>query len=469
MADNEGTVAARDPSMKSSEAVLESPPPSSRIRWLFLGVCAALLVLLLASSLLAVRYLNTMHAQELAITRALDERSQMLSSLWLAVQNYNDSVQQFVAETQVAGKVSHRRQLDALTLEIDSGLSRYPVQRDSAEAALLETLRGLFIQQRTVYVAIVDREAADHRPESQALLLQRIKPLQRQMMDWSARLRTWNQKRGQFADASRLAEYSSAQGGLARTLAIGLGSGLLLVLAGMAYIVRLERQTDQRYAQLAQSRRESQFLAARLLDAQEDERRSISRELHDEIGQSLGVLLVDLSRLSNAPPGNPEELKAQLGNMKSLTERTFQAVRNIALLLRPSMLDDLGLVAALEWQGREVSRRSEMEVEVQSENVSSGLPDEVTICVYRIVQEALNNAVRHSGAKNARIILSQSPRGLQVRVTDDGRGFDTARARGLGLLGMEERVSRLGGKLTNVSSPSGGTEICGELPVPVPL
>jgi signal transduction histidine kinase len=147
------------------------------------------------------------------------------------------------------------------------------------------------------------------------------------------------------------------------------------MLGGMAYIFRLERQTQYRYAQLARSQRELQQLSARLLDAQETERRSISRELHDEIGQSLGALLVDIGRLLNAFSQERPEERARLDHMKLVTERTVQAVRNIALLLRPSMLDDLGLVAALEWQGREVSRRSEMEVAVESGNIPEDLPD----------------------------------------------------------------------------------------------
>ena len=152
--------------------------------------------------------------------------------------------------------------------------------------------------------------------------------------------------------------------------------------------------------------------------------------------------------------------------MKSVTERTFQAVRNIALLLRPSMLDDLGLVAALEWQGREVSRRSEIEVEVQSENVSDSLPDEYRICVYRLVQEALSNAVRHSGAKNAEVVVRQSPKSILVRVSDDGHGFNSQRTRGLGLLGMEERVKRLAGTFTVESKPDHGVTLTAELPFP---
>jgi signal transduction histidine kinase len=140
-------------------------------------------------------------------------------------------------------------------------------------------------------------------------------------------------------------------------------------------------------------------------------------------------------------------------------------VRNIALLLRPSMLDDLGLVSALEWQGREVSRNSEVEVEVQSENVSDSLPDEYRVCVYRLVQEALNNAVRHSGAKNAKVSVKQSPERITVEVTDDGKGFDSERTRGLGLLGMEERVKRLAGTLKVSSNPGQGVTVKAELPL----
>ena len=153
--------------------------------------------------------------------------------------------------------------------------------------------------------------------------------------------------------------------------------------------------------------------------------------------------------------------------MKSLAERTVGTVRDIALLLRPSMLDDLGLVAALEWQGREISRRSRMEVAVESENVSDELPDEYRICVYRLVQEALNNAVRHSGARNARVRVTGGASGIAIEVSDDGRGFDPQRTRGLGILGMEERVKRLGGSLTVKSAPGQGAVLMAELPSPV--
>jgi signal transduction histidine kinase len=136
----------------------------------------------------------------------------------------------------------------------------------------------------------------------------------------------------------------------------------------------------------------------------------------------------------------------------------------MALMLRPSMLDDLGLIAALEWQGREVSRRSEAEVQVDAENVSEQLPEEHKTVIYRVVQEALNNAARHSGAKNIRVKVRQDNGRIAMEVADDGSGFDPVRTRGLGILGMEERVKRLGGTFAIDSHPGGGTTIRFELP-----
>ena len=109
------------------------------------------------------------------------------------------------------------------------------------------------------------------------------------------------------------------------------------------------------------------------------------------------------------------------------------------------MLDDLGLIPALEWQAREVSRRSSLKVKVQAENVQDSLPDAIRTCVYRIVQEALHNASRHSGAKSAVVGVRQTAGELELTVQDDGSGFDPNTTRGLGLLGMEERVKQLGG------------------------
>lgn len=472
MVNSEVITQAEQPPAESARG--QALPSSGKLHWLFLGVSCALLGLLLASGAVAVASLRKMHAQQSAITHVLTERTQLLSGLSLSVQSYNDAVQRFLGQAQAnqaqedqaqrEQAAASRHHIEQLAVEIDSDLRRYPVDRDSAEAVLFDGMRDVYLQQRTVYVAVLESKPDQRRREAQNLIKQQMEPLQKKITDWSGKMRTWNSDRLKTVDDSLVAELAGAQSGLTKALAIGLASGLLLVLSGMAYIVRLERQTRGGYDELVQSRRELQDLSSRLVDAQETERRSISRELHDEIGQSLGALLVDLGHLSTAMADQHPEVKEQLANMKSIAERTFQSVRNIALLLRPSMLDDLGLVAALEWQAREISRRSDIEVEIQSENVSDDLPDEYRICVYRLVQEALNNAVRHSGAKNATVAVRQSPTSIVARISDDGQGFDPVRTRGLGLLGMDERVKRLSGTLSVESTPGHGATVTAELP-----
>src|ERR1035438_1545436 len=369
----------------------EPTPPSSRLRCLFLCVSVFLLALLLVSGVLVVRFLSEMRIQEVAGTRALAERTHALSGLLFSIQSDAEALQQFVAQTAADRDAEARRRLDQLTLEIDSGFDRYPSVRDSEEDALLNGMRRVFSQQRTLYITILAARPPQRRRQADSLLAERLVPVQKQILDWSGKLQVWNGERLQYADRARVTQFANLQGSLSRVLAIGFGSGLLLVLGSMAYIVRLDRQTRARYVELARSRHALRELSARLVDAQETERRAISRELHDEVGQSLGALLVDIGRLSTTLSGGHPEVKVQLDNLKSVAERTFQTVRNIALLLRPSMLDDLGLAAALEWQGREVSRRSEIEVSVESESVPENLPDESKIYIYRLVQEALNN------------------------------------------------------------------------------
>ena len=448
--------------MSPEESNLSAPGaewPSPRLRWVLLGALLGLLALIFVSGAAATRTLREMHQQERDARRALADRAQMLSSLSVSIEVYNEDIGRYVGYPPEKSDPQVRRQLDRLTADIGSQLSRYPGQRQPEEAAFLEAIRELYQRHLDLYQSALAASAA---PQARGQIL----TMRTELLDWSGQLNAWNGRQLHSSDEALLSQFSRLQASLTGSLSIALAAGLLLVIASMAYILRLERQTRNRYRELAQSRHELERLSSRLVDAQEEERRSISRELHDEVGQSLGALLVDLGRLSTNLPADSAEIRERIDHMKSLAERTVGTVRDIALLLRPSMLDDLGLVAALEWQGREVSRRSQMEVAVESANVSGDLPDEYKICVYRLVQEALNNAVRHSRAPNARVRVTGSASGISIEVSDDGQGFDPQRARGLGILGMEERVKRLGGSLAVKSAPGQGTVLTAELPLP---
>jgi signal transduction histidine kinase len=244
---------------------------------------------------------------------------------------------------------------------------------------------------------------------------------------------------------------------LERRFRVVLGSGLLLALAAGAGIAAA---TARRLVRLEA---DSRALSARLVRAQEEERRSIARELHDDVGQALSGLLLDVGAAARLD--STAEIRPRLGGIAGQAERLVDSVRRIALALRPSMLDDLGLVAALEWQAREVAKRGGFAVEVAAEDEAGELPDPQRTCIYRVAQEALQNCARHSKAARVRVRLERASDGVALRVEDDGAGFRPARERGMGMLGMQERVAQLGGRLRVQSEPGRGTTVTAELPV----
>jgi signal transduction histidine kinase len=227
----------------------------------------------------------------------------------------------------------------------------------------------------------------------------------------------------------------------------------------------MEAELQERYEEGLRARQELQELSARLLSAQEEERRSISRELHDEVGQSLSALLMEAGNAAARVSPDSTEVRRHVDSIKRLAEASVQVIRNMSLLLRPSMLDDLGLVPALEWQAREVFKRTGLRVQVTADENASELPDEHKTCIYRVVQEALHNCARHAQARSVTVEVHRQPSQIVLTVEDDGRGFDARRVRGLGLVGMEERVHHLGGDLRVKSRPGAGTTIAVVLPL----
>jgi signal transduction histidine kinase len=236
---------------------------------------------------------------------------------------------------------------------------------------------------------------------------------------------------------------------LGAEMALVVGLGLLVSIGAGRRLLQLEGETRS--------------LSARLERAQEEERRSIARELHDEIGQAVSGIVLDVGRAANTAESAP--LRLQLTAISEAAERTVESVRRIALSLRPSMLDDLGLVAALEWQAREVGNRTGLDVEVKAEDSAGEMPDAQRTCIYRVTQEALRNCVRHAGASAVRVGLTKAAKSVMLEVEDNGKGFRVGRSRGLGLIGMEERVARLGGRFRVRSEPGRGTMLSVELPL----
>jgi PAS domain S-box-containing protein len=234
--------------------------------------------------------------------------------------------------------------------------------------------------------------------------------------------------------------------------------------------------TDAKEAEMERerSRQLLRELAARSQGVREEERINLARELHDEMGQSLTLLRLDIAWLNNRmtklAPGNPaiDPLQAKLGSMEHVLQDTLSTVRRIISSLRPPILDELGLADAIQWQADEFTRRVAIRCEVVAD-ATDPLPKEVATGVFRIFQEILTNVARHAHATRVEVKLNRTPEGiLQLRVADNGRGFreqEKANGKSFGLLGMRERAWALGGTVKIDSSPGAGTTVFVRLPL----
>jgi signal transduction histidine kinase len=253
---------------------------------------------------------------------------------------------------------------------------------------------------------------------------------------------------------------------LRRTVFLALSFGLLVALISAARVAVLERRSEQQRGRAESAEEELRRLSRSLVRTQEEERRSLSRELHDAVGQMLSAMTMELGNME-AVITSPERLRERLDEARGLNSETIRAVRDLAISLRPAMLDELGLGPALRWQGREFSRRSGVPVTVQIDGDLEGLPETHRTCIYRIVQEALTNCAKHAQAKNIRISIYGRHDWIQLSIQDDGVGFEPRHAspQGLGLIGIQERVRDLEGKVTVISQPQKGTILEVEVPV----
>jgi signal transduction histidine kinase len=203
-------------------------------------------------------------------------------------------------------------------------------------------------------------------------------------------------------------------------------------------------------------------LTGRLLQAQETERRRIARELHDDLSQRLALLCVQLDLVSQRPPESPAQLAALMQDLSSQVKQLSTALHDLSRQLHPTKLEQLGLVAAVNGLCNEMSQTHSLPIEFVHHDVPESIPADTALCLYRIVQEALRNVVKHSGAHGVDVELNGDADAIHLCITDNGAGFDPKSVEGkggLGVVSMRERLRLVGGKMAIDSSPSGGTRV----------
>jgi signal transduction histidine kinase len=243
--------------------------------------------------------------------------------------------------------------------------------------------------------------------------------------------------------------------------------GLAVALGAVFRLRVLEQRSDEQRSIAREAERQMRELSQRLVAAQEEERKNLSRELHDHVAQVLTALRMELGRIERMRGPDDARIAAAVVEGRKLVDGLFHTVRDLALGLRPSMLDDIGLQAALEWHVRDFTSRCGVGVQLTMTGEFEAVPDRHRTCVYRAVQEGLTNCVRHSQATQVSVTVAGGRDQVQVSIADDGVGLDPARRRqGLGLRGIEERVHELDGSVTLGRAPNKGTLLAITLPLP---
>jgi signal transduction histidine kinase len=417
------------------------------------------LAIMLLSGADALRVLGDFRRNDDRIRRQFLFRDHVLTDIRSQVYVSGTYIRDYLLEPESARAETYRANLELVRGQMESALESYG-HGPPAETTHYAALRAELADYWGILAPIFRWTPDERRRLGYAFLRDEVFPRRQNMLAIADRIAAINEQQLNAGNQEVAGLLRGFQTRLVVTLIAALALGLGMTWLSVRRVLAMERQAQVRYEESLDARGRLKELSAKLVQAQETERRALSRELHDEVGQSLSAVLVELRNLSKSPGVHP-----QVETIKGLVENTIGVVRNMALLLRPSMLDDLGLIPALKWQAREVSKRTQMDVSVAVELDGENLPDEYNTCIYRVVQEALHNCSNHAHASKVRIRVHQDDVRLSLSIQDNGQGFDSRQVKGLGLLGIEERVARLGGTSSVRSDPGSGTVLAIDLPI----
>jgi signal transduction histidine kinase len=361
----------------------------------------------------------------------------------------------------------YRDELSQIRRTIEQAMAEYAPHAD-VEQADVDRLRRRLREFWDAIEPVLTSARGATPAESRAFLRDEVIPRRETVINISEEIHALN-KDAFEAEQKELAEIrGTLHLRIWLTSLTTIGLALVVALLAARAVGRLNARLRDQHRHEVKQTRELARLSTRLLEAQEDERRRIARELHDEIGQALGALKLELAVAERTAAGS--SLDVVLAEARSITDRTITTVRDLSQLLHPAMLDHLGLPDTADWYLRAFSRRTGIASELRIERLDERLPHDVEVCTYRVIQEATTNVARHAGATSCRVRIARDPRALRVVVEDNGHGFTPGPPRmtdghGLGLIGVRERVASLGGSLRVESGAGAGTCLTVDLPL----
>ena len=403
-----------------SDHVGSDRPFSSRLA-LAIGF-GGLLSIMAAAGIDAQRVLQQFRRSDDQIRRRYLSQNHVLNDIRSDVYVSGTYVRDYLLDPDPDTAETYRTSLQHVRAHMEGALESYRREAAPPEVGHYSALRTELMDYWRILDPIFQWNPEERRRSGYAFLRDEVFPRRQNMLAIADRIADINEQQLNAGNDQVVSLLIRFQTRLLLTLVAALALGLGMAWFSSRKILRLEDQARNRYEEVVDARRQLTELSARLVQAQETERRALSRELHDEVGQSLSAVLIELRNLSQGlAVRSGQQLRSHVETIKALVETTVRVVRNMSLLLRPSMLDDLGLIPALKWQARESSKHTSMDVSVATELDSDDLPDEYKTCIYRVVQEALHNCARHSQATTVRIRVEQKPGRLMLVIQDDGQ------------------------------------------------
>lgn len=461
-----------DPPLEGARrfAFLQPSARGSTIRTVLVLGFVVIFALWLVSTGALVQRVREAERQSAAVTARFTAGEELLFTMRAQVLMSSIYVRDALLDTRPDAASFHRDQLRATRASVDQAVERYLPNVDAGmEREHWSRFEADVQDYWSSFAPVLAGEVIGTPSDAYAFLRREVIPKRDRILQIADDLRVLNQDALEQQQAAVAQLHQALRQRLWWTSGIAAACAFAIALFAARYAGRLEWRIREQHQQERNHKRELQRLSAELVHAQENERRTIGRDLHDEIGQALMTIKLDLGAIERS--GQLAGVTAQmLAEARSTTDQAIRSVRDISQLLHPAMLDQFGLAVTVDAYIRSFSQRTGIETALVQDRMDGRFASELEITVYRVVQEALTNVSKHSQATSCRVYLHRLPYSLLVTVEDDGTGFDQARLdgtnkrHGVGLVGVRERVSRLGGTFRLDTNVGKGVRLTIELP-----
>lgn len=436
---------------------------------LFVGFGLICAIWLIAGYYLTRRMADAEH-RSAAINERYTRAQELLATARSQVLLGSVYVRDALLDPNPASSREYRAKLDAAYRVADQALAQYvPVLDALTERERIGRLQAEVDDFRTTVAEVLATDSRHWAADAPTLLRRRIMPKREAAVRVTEEMQALNRAAFVQQQSEIAAIYRTTHRRLWESFGLAVLASLVVGIVAIVYVGQLENRLERQRVRERATARDLQRLSSQLITAQEEERRTIARELHDEVGQALTALKVELALAERAVAVDGRPTQA-LDDARAIADSTLHTIRDLSHLLHPAMLDDLGLAAAADEFLKRLGRRHGIRVELLTDRMDRRLNPETEAAAYRIIQEAVTNVVKHADAKSCRVYLQRLTNTLLVTIEDDGCGFDPATPaadHGLGLIGIRERATQLQGTVRIESAPGNGTRLTVELPATV--